>query len=123
MATQYSCKPAPLPASRDIITNARPWLTATELKPLVTVRFVQMTVNPPDDQFVEIGSGETPSVVAPLNCGQSVLKAIEFPSSNKPKAVLNTHECRIGDAVTVSLVVGPVKSTLMRWRWRRYCSR
>src|SRR5215471_5615360 len=63
-------------------TNARPWLTAKQLNPLVRSIFVQTTLNPFDGQLTEISSGETPSVVGPRNCGQSAACIID-PQVNK----------------------------------------
>src|SRR6476661_5178385 len=95
-AAQYSVKPLPL--SLDVMTKARPWLTATELKPFVSERLVQIAVRPPEAQLTLMGSGDTPSVVAPRNCGQSVPWTMELPRSSKPKAPANTRDRRIGNA-------------------------
>src|SRR5882724_5913161 len=70
-AAQYSRRP--LPSSLEIIVNARPWLIAKVLNPFVRDIFVHTTK--PGllvAQVVAIGSGETPSVVGPRYCGQSV---------------------------------------------------
>src|SRR3954464_14731536 len=66
----------------ETIANARPWLMANELKPLVNEGLLQATVGPAAGQLVRIGSGETPSKLAPRYCGQSLPIASELQSAS-----------------------------------------
>ena len=85
-ATQYSRR-IPPPSNFEISVNARPWLTAKELNPLVSDIFVQTTkLGLLVAQVVAIGSGEEPSLAGPRYCGQSVARANVCPSKNKPNA-------------------------------------
>src|SRR2546423_1225668 len=80
----------------------------------VTDPLAQIVVSPREDQSTAMGSGETPSVVAPRNCGQSVPWTIESPRSNRPKAPASTRDSRIGNRQIVSAGVWPVKVIQVR---------
>src|SRR5512137_937006 len=81
-ATQYSFV---VPSVFEISVNARPWLTANELNPLVSDIFLQITK--PGllvAHVVAIASGEEPSVTGPRYCGQSVAISMASAMRSRP---------------------------------------